>query len=120
MEYEDIVQVICGKNWRSESEESKHGGYGVSMTIAFLKGATPDLANLSSHIKTPASELVKPFSRLLRGDVFNSNTKKDLELIGVGINTTLLYDTKYWNKEKSYACAWGYIAAIAAGIVDRV
>jgi hypothetical protein len=123
MKYEDVVQSVCGKGWRSDSENEKDAGYGVAMMIAFLKGTTPDLVNLSTHLEIPSLELVRSFSRMLRCGMFEEKNKRDNELIGNGFSETVFHNDfskKYWTVEKAYVCAWGYIAGIASGSIDRV
>jgi len=123
MKYEDVVQSVCGKGWKSDFEGDKDAGYGVAMMIAFLKGVTPDLGSLSTHLEIPPLELVRSFSKMLRCNIFEEKNKSDNELIGNGFSETAFHNSfskKYWTKEKAYACAWGYIAGIASGAIDRV
>ena len=123
MKYEDVVQSVCGKGWRSGTEEDRDAGYGVAMMIEFLKGTAPDLNSMSSNLGIPSLELVKSYSRMLRCDMFEEKNKNDNELIGNGFSETAFHNDfskKYWTPEKAYSCAWGYVAGIASGAIDRV
>ena len=117
MKYDDIVQTVCGKGWKSVSYEEKEGGYGVAMVLAFLEGVSPDLSSFSNHLGVMSSDLVSPFSRLANNGVFAPKTAEDTELTGSGFSSTSDYVKKYWTKEKAFTHAWCNIAAVASGIV---
>jgi len=117
MKYDDIVQTVCGKGWKTASQEEKNGGYGVAMVLAFLSGIKPDLNSFSNHLEVMSSELVTPFSRLANNDVFTSKTSQDVELLGQGFSDTAERAAS-WKKDKAYTHAWCQIAAIASGIVN--
>ena len=108
------VNVLCGEGWDEQGDADINGGYGVACMLVYLEGTKPDLRSLSAQIGMPEEDLRIPFHRMLQSGLFSKtfNARGDRALLCSG----------GVDKEKrmiSWRCAWGHVAAVAAGIIQR-
>lgn len=108
-EYEDIVRYVCGDNWISTDSDERDGGYGVALTLAYIRGVTPRLGDMASEIGTPAFVLEFAFRRLQVNGIFCSRSpvSSDPDLFAANAAT----------EEGQYRClmAWCNIAGLSSG-----
>ena len=120
MRYEKFITAIYGDTWK-ETTESKDGGYSIAMVIAFIKGALPNLKELSAVLNVQDKELAPAFNRLITSGIFSPkfNAKADPELLGKGFSIKPDCRVSEWKEEHAYASAWANIAAIGSGLIIR-
>ena len=108
------VAVLCGEGWNEVSDIDTEGGYGVACMLAYVEGVRPDLKSLSDATGVLEEDLKTPFYRMLQSGLFSKtfNARGDAALLcSEGVD-----------KEKrmiSWRCAWGHVAAVACGIIQR-
>ncbi len=111
---QEEVDVLCGEEWDAGDDVDIEGGHGVACMLAYLEGIKPDLRSLSSKIDVAEEDLKVPFHRMLQSGLFSKtfNARGDRALLcSEGVD-----------KEKrmiSWYCAWGHVAAVASGIIQR-
>ena len=106
--YNFMVKEMFGENWTKGDEECLQGAHGVMIVLAYLDGAKPYLENMSNELDIPQSILSLPFSRLNRSGIFSK--KFDAQ------NDKWL---TYQKSDVEARCAWSYLAAMAADIIQR-
>jgi len=108
----EFVDEICCANWESTSKIDYDCGLGVACMQAYINGIKPALKDLSEFLCVKKEELEKPFQRLLQAGMFSKafNARGDASL-----NLKL----KNVRDIGQIRCAWGHVAAIAAGLIIR-
>ena len=103
MQYEEIVEKFCGRNW-SNSPDERNAGIGVACVLAFIEGTEPKIEDIAKTLKMKENDIEPAMNNLLANGIFGKyfNAKKDPVLLGQ--KTT-----------KEAEIAWCYIAGIAGG-----
>lgn len=117
--YKKIVDEICGEYWM-ESKEGRDAGYGVACMLAFLNGINVSVEDIAKHLNVERKDLKDPFDRLLRCGCFSSkfDAFSDDALNFKGFREGIVtYEN--WTEEQSVKNAWGHIAGIADGNIER-
>ncbi len=97
--YERLVRSVCGKQWRSLSQEELDGAIGVVIVKSILDGVAEDLGEVASHLGVSRDLLYDPFRNLSLNGVFREDRiDKDREAL-----------------EDADPIAWGYYAGYASG-----
>jgi hypothetical protein len=109
MKYLDTINSVCGEDWDKIDLEQYQGGLGVAMTVAFMKGCSSNLNDLSWHLRVPVVDLALPYARLEKNGVFDPRRwliKEDQAVLG-----------HYGDDEA--ARIWAYIAAVSSGFLGQ-
>ena len=114
-DYSQIVSEVCTDRWSYSDTpaDERDGGFGVAMTLAYLKGTRPTLTDFASVLRVPSYALEMAFKRLQMNGIFSPDSPvlNDDMLKGV--------DRRTRNDQMSYYRAWCYIAGLASGFCGK-
>jgi len=114
-EYERIVRLVCGDDWcmQSKSPDEKDGGFGVAITLAFVKGTSPRLSDLSRELDVPHYILEMAYRRLQVNGLLSSRswTLKDPYLTGRTVSSG--------EDQRRAMLNWCHVAAMSSGFLGR-
>jgi len=114
-DYESIVRLVCGDNWSSSdiSSDERDGGFGVAMILAYLRGTSARLQELSKVIGVPAYLLEMAYKRLQVNGLFSNRSWV--------LNDPLLRSESRGDMDGMYSSlrAWCYIAGMSSGFTGK-
>jgi len=113
-----FINMICGEGWSEQSDNDIQAAYGIACMQAYINGVRPAIDDLATYLQCDKEEIESSFQKLLQSGVFSKafNARGDKFL---NLNVFHLSKKKAVEQLRGIRCAWGYIGAIAAGIIIR-
>lgn len=118
-EYETIIKDVCRvDNWRRARRQEREGSVGVACMLAFLRGVSPNVADMARDIGVSTDEMEIPFRRLLVNGVFSDRyaAREDSALLGKAVNKPLSDSGIVYTASDQTRNAWATLAGIAGGL----